>query len=222
MFNNMTMSLDPADLTAAAAIRIAAMELFAERGYADVSVRQIASKAGVSPALVIHHYGSKEKLRAVLEERVAAFVESMLAELGKAPDEGGSATVAELFAKRLENEPALAGYVRRLLIDNGPAGAALYERLYEATQAGLQALEQAGVVRPPLDERIRSAFLLGNDLAMILLRQHITRVVGVDPLSRAGLVRWSTEGFDIYAKGLFLSPAAPDVTAGESLGSAKP
>ena len=84
------------------------MELFAERGYAEVTVRQIASAAGVSPALVIHHYGSKDKLRAVLEERVAAFVESMLAELARAPEQGGSSTVAELFASRLDREPAMA------------------------------------------------------------------------------------------------------------------
>ena len=83
LFHTMNMSSDPADLTAAAAIRIAAMELFAERGYADVTIRQIAAAAGVSPALVIHHYGSKDKLRAVLDERVAAFLESMLADLGQ-------------------------------------------------------------------------------------------------------------------------------------------
>ncbi|MGB6456938.1 MAG: TetR/AcrR family transcriptional regulator, partial [Streptosporangiaceae bacterium] len=136
------------DLTAAAAIRIAAMELFADRGYADVTVRQIASAAGVSPALVIHHYGSKENLRAVLEERVAAFVEAMLADLDRLPEEGGSASVAELFAGRLEREPAMAGYVRRLLCDGGPAGVALFGRLYQVTRAGMQALEQAGVVRP--------------------------------------------------------------------------
>jgi AcrR family transcriptional regulator len=57
------------------------MKLFAERGYAGVTVRQVASAAGVSAALVIHHCGSKENLRAVLEERVAVFVETMLADL---------------------------------------------------------------------------------------------------------------------------------------------
>ena len=92
------MSSDPADLTAVAAIRIAAMGLFAERGYAEVTVRQIASAAGVSPALVIHHYGSKENLRSVLEERVAVFVESLLADLARVPEEDGSASVAGLFA----------------------------------------------------------------------------------------------------------------------------
>jgi TetR/AcrR family transcriptional regulator, regulator of cefoperazone and chloramphenicol sensitivity len=198
------MSSDPADLTAAAAIRIAAMRLFAERGYADVTVRQIASAAGVSAALVIHHYGSKENLRAVLEERVAGFVESMLAGV---TGEGGSASVAELFADRLELEPGLAGYVRRLLADGGPAGVDLFGRLYEVTRTGMAALEQAGVVRRSDDEAVRSAFLLSNDLAVLLFRPHLSQVAGIDPLSRDGLVRWSAEVVDVYTNGVFAAAA---------------
>jgi len=209
------------DLTAAAAIRIAAMELFAERGYAEVTVRQIASAAGVSPALVIHHYGSKENLRAVLEERVAAFVDWMLGELARAPTEGGSASVAELFADRLEREPALAGYLRRLLCDGGPAGVAMFGRLYQVTRAAMQAMEQAGVVRPSRDEAVRNAFLLSNDLAMLLLRPHISQVVGMDPLARDGLVRWSAEVFDIYTGGVF-RPAPAAAQPGEARPEADP
>lgn len=211
----MNMSSDPADLTAAAAIRIAAMELFAERGYAEVTVRQIASAAGVSPALVIHHYGSKDNLRAVLGERVAAFVESMLAELARVTDKGGSASVAELFADRLDREPGMAGYVRRLLADGGPAGVALFERLYHVTVAGMRALEQAGVIRPSRDEAVRSAFLLSNDLAMLLLRPHLSQVVGIDPLSRDGLVRWSAEVADVYMGGVF-TPGPAATQSGET------
>jgi AcrR family transcriptional regulator len=205
LFNNMNMSSDPADLTAVAAIRIAAMELFAERGYAGVTVRQIATAAGVSPALVIHHYGSKERLRAVLEERVAAFLESMLADLATVSEEGGSATLAELFVDRLEREPGMAGYVRRLLCDGGPAGVALFGRLYQATRAGMQDLEEAGVVRPSQDKPVRDAFLLSNDLALLLLRPHISQVVGIDPLARDGLVRWSAEVLDVYTGGVFVT-----------------
>jgi AcrR family transcriptional regulator len=212
LFNNLNVSSVRADQTAAAAIRFAALELFAERGYSGVTIRQIAAAAGVSPALVIHHYGSKEKLRAVLEERVAAFVESMLAELARAPDERGSASVAELFADRLEREPALAGYVRRLLVDGGPAGMALYGRLFEVTRDSLRAMEQAGVVRPAQDEPVRSAFLLSNDLALLLLRQPITQVTGIDPLARDGLARWAAAAFDVYASGLFV-PAASTIRA---------
>lgn len=45
-------------------IRDAARHLFTERGYAAVTVRQIAERAGVSPALVIKLHGSKAALYA--------------------------------------------------------------------------------------------------------------------------------------------------------------
>jgi AcrR family transcriptional regulator len=44
------------------AILAAARETFAERGYDAASIRQIASGAGVDPALVHHYFGTKERL----------------------------------------------------------------------------------------------------------------------------------------------------------------
>ena len=72
-----------ADLTAAARIRETAMGLFAERGVAAVSVRDVAEAAGVSPSLVIHHYKSKEGLKAAVDERATAAVIDAVAELGE-------------------------------------------------------------------------------------------------------------------------------------------
>ena len=40
----------------------AAAELFEQRGYARVTVREIAQKADADPALVIRHFGSKQLL----------------------------------------------------------------------------------------------------------------------------------------------------------------
>jgi AcrR family transcriptional regulator len=56
---------------ARSAIRDAAHRLFADRGYAGVSVRAIAADAGVDPALVIRHFGTKQRL----------FLETMQVEL---------------------------------------------------------------------------------------------------------------------------------------------
>jgi hypothetical protein len=68
----------------------------------------------------------------------------------------------------------------------------------------MQDLGQAGVIRPSRDEAVRSAFLLSNDLAVVLLRPHLSQVVGIDPLSRDGLVRWSAEVADVYLGGVFV------------------
>ena len=45
-----------------AAICAAARRQFAERGFDRTTVRSVAAEAGVDPALVIHHFGSKQRL----------------------------------------------------------------------------------------------------------------------------------------------------------------
>lgn len=54
--------LRPAGRATRAAIEEAARTLFADRGFEGASVRAIAAEAGVDPALVIRHFGSKEAL----------------------------------------------------------------------------------------------------------------------------------------------------------------
>jgi AcrR family transcriptional regulator len=210
-----------ADRSTTAIIRDAAMELFAQRGASAVTVREIASAAGVSPGLVIHHFGSKDGLRAAVDRRAAEFVDSMLGELMRLEQEGGSASLAEVLAEGLAREPALTGYVRRLLLDGGDPADDLFQRLFATTLAGLRRLEAAGLVRAAGDERIRAAFLLANDLAVMLLRPQIVRAAGVDPLAGEGVARWAAEAVDVYTGGLFVASleASEPAPAGRKRGS---
>jgi TetR/AcrR family transcriptional regulator, regulator of cefoperazone and chloramphenicol sensitivity len=197
------------DLKAAAVIRNAAMRLFAERGAAAVTVREIAAAAGVSAGLVMHHYGSKDGLKDAADRRAVAFFEEMIGELARIGAEGGSASLAELFADRLDSEPAMTAYVRRLLADGGEAADALFAKLFEATVTGMRSLVAAGIARPAQDERIRTAFLLANDLSVVLLHRQIARATGTDPLTREGLAAWTAAVMDVYTGGVFAVPAAP-------------
>lgn len=52
----------PGPSTTAAEILDAARALFAEQGFQSATIRAIAAKAGVTPALVHHHFGSKDDL----------------------------------------------------------------------------------------------------------------------------------------------------------------
>jgi AcrR family transcriptional regulator len=54
----------------------AAEELFAERGVADTSVRNITEKAGVNVAAVNYHFGSRESLISRVVERRASILEA--------------------------------------------------------------------------------------------------------------------------------------------------
>lgn len=197
------------DRKTAAIIRDVAMELFAERGAAGVTIREVASAAGVSPGLVMHHFGSRDGLKDAVDRRAAEFMDEMAAEFTRLGQEDGAASLARLLSDRLEREPALTGYLRRLLVDGGEAAATLFERLLAATVHGMRSLVAAGVVRPAPDEDLRAVFLLSNDLAMFMLHAQIQHATGIDPLSRDGLARWTAAGLDVYSGGLFTPPAAP-------------
>lgn len=181
------------------------MRLFAERGVAAVSVREIAAEAEVSPSLVIHHYKSKEGLRAAVDDRVLATLLGLLAEFAEVGT-GHAASMAGAVAERLGPGSEVSAYVRRLLVDGGPAAEVLFRALFDATLAMLVALEAGGVARSAADRSARAAFLLVNDLAVILLRDEITLVLGVDPLSEPGLARWAETVLDVYTGGVFVAP----------------
>ena len=74
-----------ADLTATARIRDAAIEQFGEHGF-DVGLRSIAEAAGVSAALVIHHFGSKDALRAACDEYISEEIRSVKSESLRSAD----------------------------------------------------------------------------------------------------------------------------------------
>ena len=58
------------DLTAKARIRNAAFELYAAKGEANTSVREVAQAAGVTHGLVVHHFVNKEGLHRAVQQHV--------------------------------------------------------------------------------------------------------------------------------------------------------
>jgi AcrR family transcriptional regulator len=207
----MSLVADEGDLTAKANVRNAALRLFAERGHDAVTVREIAAAAGVSPALVVHHFGSKDGLRAAVDgyagqafDALFAMDERDLAEM-LTGDSWGS--VAEMFARAFPHGSPLPAYLRRLLLTNDPAGAALFGRWYALTVRLLESMTEIGAVRPSEDPAVRAAFFLVNDLALVLLRNQVAAAIGVDPLTHEGVARWAKEVTAVYTHGAFL--AAP-------------
>ncbi len=212
--------LADSDRTARAAIRDTALLLFADRGHDAVTVREIASAVGVSPALVLHHYGSKAGLRTAVDEHAAAAFSAMLEEIGtdemgEALTGGSTASLAEAFAAGFPEGSPLPRYLRRLLLSGDPVGDVLFTQWLDLTEALLERFEATGIARPSLDRRVRAAFLLSNDLAVVLLAPQLGRVVGEDVLTAAGIGRFTAEVADVYAHGAFQPPPEHE-TRGES------
>ena len=199
------------DLTRKAAIREVALDLFAEHGHRSVTVRQIAAAAGVSPALLNHHFGSKDALVNAVNEYVAATFDQMLTDATASDvtpptstSEAGS--IAELFAAALPPDSPVPAYVRRLLVDKDPTAGALVARWFATTADVIAGMVRDGRARPSSDPRVRAAFLVINDLAMIVLRDVVADLIDDDPLSAEGIRRWLHEALDIYSNGIFIPP----------------
>lgn len=195
------------DLTGLALIRESAMRLTAERGWGAVTIRDIAADAGVSSSLVVHHFGTKARLRESVDARVTETFAQLLKQFADTdlPD-GEFLSFAAAFQAQVGADSPVLAYLRRLLIDGGPTASALFETLFAATGAVLADLESAGMLRSAADASARTAFLLINDLALVLFRDEIARVLGVDPFSRAGLRRWGDTVMEIYSHGAFVVP----------------
>lgn len=98
------------------AIRVAAAALFSELGYSHATVRDIASRAGVDPALVIRYFGSKEKL---FIETMQSQADSALA-LDGPRDSMGERLVRSILASEPQTRSTFLALVRAS--DSGNVG----------------------------------------------------------------------------------------------------
>ena len=187
----------PEDRTAQARIRDAAMRLFGRDGF-STTVRAIASQAGVSPALVVHHFGSKDGLRAAIDEHVAGLIRE-----GKlnAFTGGWVASAGEYERLARAYEPYMT-YLARSISDGSEAGREFYRRLHRDAVTYLQAGVEAGVLRGSADPEAWAVALLNMSLGNLLLAQHAVDVLGVED-TFAMNARLTGPLLDIYTDGLF-------------------
>lgn len=190
---------ESSDLTGRARVRDAAVELFAAHGFDKTSVKAIAEAAGVSPGLVIHHYGSKDELRRVCDEHVIA---KLIDERFASAETPSVNLVQELLA-----EAATAGskfnYIARLLIEPGKAGDELFARLVVSTQQNFADGRESGSIQPASDPEVTALLVTVFGLAQFLVRDRLAGVLGVDPFSVEGAARLTLPTLEIFTNGIY-------------------
>ncbi len=157
------------DLTTAARIRSAAIEQFGQHGF-DVSVRAIAKAAGVSPALVIHHFGSKEQLRRACDEFVTETIRESKSETLQSSDPAAwFAAVAEI-----EDFAPLMAYLVRSMQTGGELAKMLLRRMIDNVEQYLDEGVRAGTIKPSVDPKARARFLgmVGGGGFLLYLQLH--------------------------------------------------
>jgi len=143
-----------ADLTASARIRDAAIEQFGQQGF-DVGLRAIAEAAGVSAALVIHHFGSKDGLRKACDDYIADEIRSGKSEAMRSTDP------ATWFAQmaEIESYAPLMAYLMRSMQTGGDLAKTLWQKMIDDAEAYLDDGVRTGLLKPSRDPAARAKYL---------------------------------------------------------------
>lgn len=154
----------PSDGSTRDRIRDVAVLRFARSGF-GTSVRTIAADAGVSPALVIHHFGSKEALHRACDDYVLRWI------VGAKRQNMGRATSGQLLQVMAEVDEyaPLLGYAVRSLQAGGQVARVFVQHMIDDAQVYTREAVAAGIAKPSLDEDARVRYLTLSALGTLLL-----------------------------------------------------
>lgn len=158
------------DLTAKARIRNAALDLYSKSGPDRISLRAIASEAGVTLGLVQHHYKTKAGLRDAVDQLVVDYFATALAEV---PDVEHPADLAaardEAVRRMLEANPPVLDYVRRAVLDPSGENLHLLDALVDLTAREVSTLRKSGRASTRRRESTQIVAVLVRQMGEMLL-----------------------------------------------------
>jgi AcrR family transcriptional regulator len=186
------------DRTAVARIRDAAIEQWGEHGF-NVGLRSIAESAGVSAALVIHHFGSKDGLRKACDDYIAEEIRT-----------GKSASMqttdpADWFRQmaEIESYAPMMAYLVRSMQSGSELAKMLWQKMIDNGEAYLEEGVRSGLLKPSRDPRARARFLglTGGGGFFLFIQMHDT------PTDLRAVLRDYGEqmvlpALEVYTKGL--------------------
>jgi len=159
----------PDDRTAIARIRDAAIEQWGQHGF-NVGLRSVAEAAGVSAALVIHHFGSKEGLRTACDDHIAELVrESKTESMRSADPANWLAQVAEI-----EEYAPMMAYLVRSMQSGTDLAKSFWQRMIDNAEQYIEEGVEAGILKPSRDPKARARYLsmINGGGFMLYLQMH--------------------------------------------------
>lgn len=142
------------DRTALARIRDAAIEQYGQHGF-NVGLRTIAEAAGVSAALVIHHFGSKEGLRKACDAYVAEVVREAKTE---SLQNGDPATWMAQMSE-IESYAPLMAYLVRSMQSGSDLAKTFWRTMVDNAEQYLEEGVRTGLLKPSRDPKARARFM---------------------------------------------------------------
>ena len=155
--------------TTTARIRAAAIDQFGQHGF-SVGLRTIAEAAGVSAALVIHHFGSKDGLRKSCDDYVTEVIRDAKTESMQTSDPASwLAQMAEI-----ESFAPVVAYLVRSMQSGSELAKSFWHKMAENAEQYLEEGVRSGVLKPSRDPHARARYLAicGGGAFLLYIQMH--------------------------------------------------
>ncbi|ALR13991.1 TetR/AcrR family transcriptional regulator [Mycobacteroides saopaulense] len=159
------------DLTAKARIRNTALDLYAQYGEERISLRAVASEAGVTLGLVQHHFKTKAGLREAVDQLVVDYFVSTLRSVEDEKDPRKLAAARDAAVRRmLEANPPIVNYVRRAVLEPSGEQMHLLDALIGLTRDEVATLRKKGMAPTDRTESTQVVSVLVRQMGALLLQ----------------------------------------------------
>jgi len=161
-----------------------AEELFADNGYAATSIRSIAEKSGVNPALVHYYFGNKKRLLQNVLERVLEPMGLAIAELKSGPG-ASPKTISRLLISMAAKHPNIPRLlIREVLLPGGEMQQFFAEnmapRLGGALPGLLEREKSAGRLHKDCEPAISAVLIMAVSIFPFIARTLAEPVLGIN------------------------------------------
>jgi AcrR family transcriptional regulator len=179
-----------------------ATSAFARDGIAATSLRAIAKEAGVSPALVVHHFGSREKL---IEDCIIKALGLWVSEKQEFVDVSLSTALTKWQGSIAEHGVKLQ-FFRQVLLAGGEPANALFSRMVKETQMVIESQAAKGRMRKVENQRDFALLLTLQELAPLMLQSEVADYLGTSHLDPETQARITIARVDLLTKGILRKP----------------
>jgi len=114
----------------------------------------------------------------------------------------------QAFDQLITENPDLAGYIRRVTLEGGAAGAALFTEAFDLVRSEMQALVEAKIARPLPDPEVGLVLYRAINLAHIVFGPLIEQMLGLSLTDPAVLERFRNAAVDLLTHPVFTEAPA--------------
>ena len=181
-----------------------ATEMFAENGFAGTSLRSIAKQAEVSPALLVHHFGTKD---ALVKEAISKTLGDWVA------DE--KAAMLDDESHQVENWQSLAAkgatslnFFKQALLAGGEYSQRLFNAAFLESEALLDEMQELGRLKDISDKQTIALMMTISGLGSVLFMSQIEHTLGGPISSDHVASRLVNANHEMMQDGVFLPATA--------------